>query len=88
MKLNPFTSMGNKSSQDDSHTDSQNFAESLALVDWPARSRYTGIHSSIFSHTQITTRANSLVYVLGKSGHSRERVCEDIGEPTHQLQLF
>ena len=46
-----------------------------AGASWLACTQQThcGMHVSIFSHTQMTTRAGSLVYVRVKSGRERVR---------------
>ena len=58
---------------------------------WTARLACTqqthcGMHASIFSHTQMTTRAGSLVYVRVESG--RDRAHKEICGPTDHFQQF
>ena len=50
------------------------------------RQTHFGVHASLLSHTQTTTRDGSLVYVQVESG--RDRADEDISGPTDQFQLF
>ena len=47
---------------------------------------HCGMHASIFSHTQTTTRAGSLVYAQVESGRDAAR--EEICGPTDYFQQF
>ena len=82
--INPLTPIGSPVTHVNWPMKWPDFAASPAHLGWPARSRH--MHASIFSHTRMTTRAGSLVYVRVKSGHSRAH--EDISGPTDHFQLF
>ena len=71
---NPLTPIGSPVTHENLPTNWPNFAASPALLGWPATQQtHCGMHTSIFSHTQMTTRAGSLVYVRVESGRERAR---------------
>ena len=60
----------------------------IADACWSACTQQThcGMHASIFSHIQMTTRAGSLVHVRVESSHDQPG--KDISGPTDPFQLF
>ena len=87
MLNNPLTPIGSPVTHENWLINWPDFATSPARLGWSARNRHNGgMHASIFSHTQTTTRAGSLVYV--RVGSGSYRAGEDICGPTDHFQQF